>query len=177
MLVVAKEDTAWQQIAVTEKCHVVPGGATRAESVLNGLKAIEASADDWVMVHDGVRPCIRSKEVRHLYDELKLSEIGGLLGIPVVDTLKKTDAGYSVTSTIPRGNYWLAQTPQMFRYGLLCDALFRAIKQGSEITDEASAVEHLGYNPIMVKGRKDNIKITTREDLILAGMYLQQSGI
>ena len=174
ILVVAQDDNLWRDIPVTRNCHIVGGGNSRAESVGNGLKALGAAADDWVMVHDSVRPCVSLLDIQHLWDELKSSAVGGLLGIPVLDTLKKTGTQRQVTGTIPRQDHWLAQTPQMFRYGLLEAAMKTAQKDGLEVSDEASAVEHMGYHPIMVRGSQSNIKITTRQDLPLAEFYLNQ---
>jgi len=154
------------------------GGRERCHSVLNGLAALSESAqtNDWVLVHDAARPCVRQQDLRLLVDTLADHPVGGLLGTPVHDTMKKTDARGVVVATVERNALWHACTPQMFRYGLLQAALVKAIEDGYEVTDEASAMEHAGHRPLMVKGHADNIKITRPEDLPLAEYYLQQQG-
>jgi len=154
------------------------GGKERCHSVLNGLNALSDSAltDDWVLVHDAARPCVRQQDLRLLIDTLADHAVGGLLGRPVHDTIKKTDARGVVTGTVERDCLWHAYTPQMFRYGLLRAALTKALEDGYEVTDEASAMEHAGHRPLMVEGHADNIKITRPEDLPLAEYYLQQQG-
>ncbi len=172
VLVVAKDDDAWRSVKATEQCTIVVGGQTRADSVLNGLKAVEGNENDWVMVHDCVRPCVRPDDIQRLYDALANTVSGGLLAIPVSDTLKKVSAS-EVVSTVPRQDYWLAQTPQMFRLGLLTTALEQMKKNNEVFTDEAAAIESIGYKPKIVPGSPDNIKITTSEDLLLAEFYLK----
>jgi 2-C-methyl-D-erythritol 4-phosphate cytidylyltransferase len=146
--------------------------------VLNGLNALSdsAQADDWVLVHDAARPCVRQQDLRLLIDTLEDHTVGGLLGTPVHDTMKKTDVQGVIIETLERNFLWHACTPQMFRYGLLRAALIKALEDGYEVTDEASAMEHAGYRPLMVEGHADNIKITRPEDLPLAEYFLQQQG-
>ena len=154
------------------------GGRERCHSVLNGLNALSesAQADDWVLVHDAARPCVRQHDLRLLVDTLTDHAVGGLLGTPVHNTMKKTDAQGVIIETVERSSLWHAYTPQMFRYGLLQAALVKALADGYEVTDESSAMEHAGHRPLMVEGHADNIKITRSEDLPLAEYFLQQQG-
>ena len=151
------------------------GGASRMESVYNGLKAIAAQAgdDDWVLVHDAARPGLNAELIERLINTVGPDPVGGLLALPVVDTVKRAglDAG---VSTVARDGLWLAQTPQMFRYRLLCDAL-AAATDPAVITDDASAVEALGYSPRLVEGHPCNLKVTLPADLRIAEMYLAAS--
>ncbi len=154
------------------------GGEKRCHSVLNGLLelAAQASEDDWVLVHDAARPCVRQHDLRVLINALASHEVGGLLGTRVHDTMKRIDAQRVVQDTVERRGLWHAHTPQMFRYGLLKESLEQALADNYEVTDEASALEHAGYHPLMVECHPDNIKITCPEDLELAEFYLQQQG-
>jgi 2-C-methyl-D-erythritol 4-phosphate cytidylyltransferase len=152
------------------------GGASRAQSVLNGLVAMEPEVgqDDWVMVHDAARPCLTQVMVDRLIQEIGADPVGGLLALPVSDTLKRADQG-RVLATEPREKFWLAQTPQMFRLALLLRALREA--NLASVTDEASAVEGLGFQPKLVAGDPNNIKVTVRQDLFLAESIIKQSAI
>lgn len=152
------------------------GGATRAESVHNGLIAAMAAidADDWVLVHDAARPCLPRTDLEHLVAECSGDAIGGILALPVADTVKrvaKDEAGVArIARSEDRSQLWLAQTPQMFRVGLLAQALHAAT---GEVTDEASAVEQLGLQPRLVAGSRRNIKVTYFEDLAIAEAILR----
>ncbi|KAA0012699.1 2-C-methyl-D-erythritol 4-phosphate cytidylyltransferase [Billgrantia pellis] len=150
------------------------GGGERADSVRRGLASIadEANDSDWVLVHDVARPCVRGGDLTRLYAALRQDAVGGLLAVPVADTMKRDDGEGRVAVTESRLGLWQAQTPQGFRYGLLRRALDEAAMRGLEITDEASAVEALGFSPRLVPGRRDNIKITHPEDLALADHVL-----
>jgi len=147
------------------------GGATRADSVLGGLRAIagEAAAGDWVLVHDAARPCLAPWHVDKLVRELAHDEVGGLLAVPVADTLKRADAHRHVRETVPRDSLWQAQTPQMFRYAMLR----RALEGAREVTDEASAIEAAGLRPRLVQGDATNLKVTYPLDLHLAEWILE----
>ena len=147
------------------------GGATRADSVLGGLRAIagEAAAGDWVLVHDAARPCLAPWHVDKLVRELAHDEVGGLLAVPVADTLKRADEHRHVCETVPRDSLWQAQTPQMFRYALLR----RALEGAREVTDEASAIEAAGLRPRLVQGDATNLKVTYPLDLHLAEWILE----
>ena len=173
VLVVSKNDVTWKNIPLATECEIVMGGRRRADSVLNGLNAIDEPQNDWVMVHDCVRPCLTVEMIRHLFQALRIDKVGGILAVPVTDTLKQVTQG-GIRATRDRKGYYLAQTPQMFRLGLLRHALESAIRQGREITDEASAIEHLGETPKIVPGEQRNFKITRRQDLPLAEFYLSQ---
>jgi 2-C-methyl-D-erythritol 4-phosphate cytidylyltransferase len=147
------------------------GGATRAESVANGLlaAAMVAADDDWVLVHDAARPCLSAEMLAALFDELADDPVGGILAVPVADTLKRADAGQRVAATEPRDGLWQAQTPQMFRYARLNEAL----EQCREVTDEAGAIEALGLAPKLVRADTTNLKVTYPADLALAAMILR----
>lgn len=140
------------------------GGPSRRESVYNGLVASrdEWDAEDWMLVHDAARPCLPARDLEALLAQN--DEVGAILAIPVSDTVKRA-AGERIVATEERSQLWLAQTPQMFRTGLLLQALKRA--RGA-VTDEASAVEQLGFKPRLVAGSRENIKVTWPEDLAIA---------
>jgi 2-C-methyl-D-erythritol 4-phosphate cytidylyltransferase len=146
------------------------GGQTRRDSVYNGLVAAMAvvQADDWILVHDAARPCLPAKDLDKLMREIEGDEVGGILALPVVDTIKKVSES-KIQSTQERSQFWLAQTPQMFRAGLLAQALTSA--KGSP-TDEAAAVEQLGLKPRVVAGSRENLKVTWPDDLALAEAIL-----
>lgn len=150
------------------------GGVTRAESVLNGLRAIGAlsQAADWVLVHDAARPCLTQAHIDTLIVALAEDDVGGLLAVPVADTLKRADTAARVLATEARDNLWQAQTPQMFRHGLLLRAL-EALGADTP-TDEARAVEHLGLKPKLVACDALNLKVTYAQDLKLAELILKQ---
>lgn len=147
------------------------GGATRAESVMNGLRAMHAdvTGNDWVMVHDAARPGLHEALITRLIDQVGDDEVGGLLALPVADTLKQQSPDHSSLVTVPRAGMWLAQTPQMFRHGPLLAALERV---GAEVTDDASAMEACGLTPLLVEGHWCNTKITRPDDLPLVASFL-----
>ena len=146
------------------------GGASRRESVLNGIIAAASLVDtnDWILVHDAVRPCLGTPELRRLIDEAGGDEVGGILAVPVADTLKRADGEQRIAATEPRDGLWRAQTPQMFRHGML----LRALREAEHVTDEASAVEALGYKPKLVEGSTKNLKVTFASDLDIAERLL-----
>jgi 2-C-methyl-D-erythritol 4-phosphate cytidylyltransferase len=147
------------------------GGQTRHASVLNGLRVIanQLTDSDWVLVHDAARPGLTKELIDRLVHALKEDAVGGLLALPVVDTLKRSDAQSCVQETVSRENLWAAQTPQMFRYGLLKHALESTIT----VTDEASAIEALGHHPKLVEGSPRNFKVTLPHDVALAELHLK----
>jgi len=145
------------------------GGATRAESVANGVAACLLADDDWLLVHDAARPCLSQEMLAALCDELADDPVGGLLAVPVADTLKRADAGQRVAATESRDGLWQAQTPQMFRYGVLRKALGAC----PAVTDEASAVEALGLRPRLVRAEASNLKVTYPADMRLAQLILE----
>lgn len=150
---------------------VFRGGATRAESVSAGLAALATAAtdEDWVLVHDAARPCLSVGQIEGMIAELADDPVGGLLAVPVADTVKRADAGQRVAETVPRDGLWQAQTPQMFRYGLLT----RALAQFPAVTDEAGAVEASGKQPRLVRSDAANLKVTYPADLALAEIILR----
>ena len=152
------------------------GGATRAASVFNGLMAVrdEVGASDWILVHDAVRPCLAGAELERLLAALAEDDTGGLLAVPVPDTLKRAGGDARVVRTEPREELWLAQTPQMFRYQLLLEAL--RVAEFAPVTDETSAIEMLGLQPRIVMGSPRNIKVTYPEDLALAELILKNQN-
>ena len=171
------QDTLWTQhgVPLREGLMTCSGGEQRCQSVLNGLYALAgvANEDDWVLVHDAVRPCVRLEDIETLLREVENHPVGGLLGVPISSTLKlANDKGDSV-ATMPRDDMWQASTPQAFRYGRLREVLEQAVAQGDFVTDEAAAMEKAGYTPRLVRGGADNIKITYPEDLRMAGVILQ----
>lgn len=147
------------------------GGATRADSVLGGLRALAdvAVQSDWVLVHDAARPCLAPWHVDKLIHELAHDEVGGLLAVPVADTLKRADDRRHVESTVVRDRLWQAQTPQMFRYVMLR----RALEGCHQVTDEASAIEAAGLHPRLIEGDATNLKVTYPLDLHLAEWILK----
>ncbi|MDY6982100.1 MAG: 2-C-methyl-D-erythritol 4-phosphate cytidylyltransferase, partial [Pseudomonadota bacterium] len=203
------DDARWPQIhaalpkEVAVKVSTVIGGAERMQSVANALDALQpqANAHDWVLVHDAVRPCVHPADVRKLMHETANDDIGGLLGVPVRETLKECDAEHCfVTRTVDRSRIWQAATPQMFRFAMLRHALQQAQSAGQEtqsaaqqaqsaaqqtqnsmqqtqsvavVTDEAAAIEALGLRVRLVAGRSDNLKITYPGDLALASAVLE----
>jgi 2-C-methyl-D-erythritol 4-phosphate cytidylyltransferase len=166
ILVLSPEDDFWARNALhhPKLTVLLCGGETRAESVLNGLNAsANIQAEDWVLVHDAARPGMTADLLNHLLNELAEDSVGGLLAIPVADTLKRADNAGRVAKTEHRENLWRA-TPQMFRYELLKEALLKASQAP---TDEAQAVEALGYQPKLVTGQLRNMKVTYPQDLAL----------
>jgi 2-C-methyl-D-erythritol 4-phosphate cytidylyltransferase len=153
------------------------GGDSRRDSVYNGLVASRdaVDADDWVLVHDAARPCLPQRDLKALVFECEMDEIGGILALPVAETVKKAakdEAGIQrVAATEDRTQLWLAQTPQMFRAGLLMQALQRA---RGVVTDEASAIEQMGLKPKLVAGSRENLKVTWPEDLAMAESILKR---
>ena len=154
---------------------IFAGGALRADTVRNALAHLSErlSKDDWVLVHDAARPCVTTELVEQFLDEIGDDPVGGLLAMPLSDTLKSADENQRVAATIPRLNLWRAQTPQMFRY----DVLRRGLEARPDATDEAQAVESVGYSaPRLVQGENGNLKVTFAEDLVLAEMILKRQG-
>jgi len=176
LVVLAPEDRHFETVVpefVGESAWVVrSGGASRAASVANGLAELSrrgAADDDWVLVHDAARCLLRPDWVQRLVDACRGDAVGGLLALPLADTLKQS-RGERVEQTLPRADKWLAQTPQMFRIGLLRQALQQA---GKGVTDEASAIEALGQAPLLVPGELENFKLTWPQDLVLAARLLR----
>ncbi|NOT84315.1 MAG: 2-C-methyl-D-erythritol 4-phosphate cytidylyltransferase [Methylococcaceae bacterium] len=176
VVAITDTDPYWPELDVSKHPRIVTaaGGKERADSVLSGLKHIRdrAAANDWVLVHDAARPCVTPADIQALIAQLQDDPVGGILALASHDTLKQVQNG-RITASVDRSRVWRALTPQMFRYQLLTDALTQTAGNPA-ITDEASALELLGYKPAIVEGRPDNIKITRPEDLALATFYLEQ---
>lgn len=153
---------------------IATGGKERFNSVLNALNALDQNAkpNDWVLVHDAVRPCIRKEDINKLIEEVADDKVGGILANRIVDTVKQINNG-GLVSTIDRQKLYIAQTPQMFRYAILKDSIEKAIKSNMHITDESEALESLNYSIRIVEGSSSNIKITTQEDIHLANYFLK----
>jgi 2-C-methyl-D-erythritol 4-phosphate cytidylyltransferase len=177
VLVVAADDERWRELVPPDaRLLSATGGAERCHSVANGLERLaeRAADDDWVLVHDAARPCLSGAELEALFAALADDPVGGLLAVPLADTLKAADETGRVAGTVPREGLWRALTPQMFRYGLLRRALAAAIADGISVTDEAAAIEHAGHQPLLVAGRAANLKVTGPEDLALAEAVLRR---
>ncbi|MDP8032917.1 2-C-methyl-D-erythritol 4-phosphate cytidylyltransferase [Pasteurella atlantica] len=175
VVAISQADTFYSNLAIlkSDKIQLVYGGETRANSVLNALKILENDA--WVLVHDAARPCLKRSDVDKI---LQIDDPNGaILATPVVDTMKRANAQSQIVKTEDRSTLWRALTPQFFNVGLLKKALVLAFQNNETVTDEASAMELLGYKPQLVEGRSDNLKITHPEDLALAEFYLAQEGI
>ena len=180
VVVLDREDEYHQSIELLRNARIqlAEGGDERYHSVLNGLKVLLDMADpnDWVLVHDVARPCIRRSDLDWLVNQLHEHPVGGLLGSPVTDTIKKAGSDDVVSETVDRQGLWHAMTPQMFRLGMLHDAMAKAIVDKMPVTDEASAIEYSGKQPVMVEGHADNIKVTRGTDLALASLYIEQQS-
>lgn len=181
VVALAPDDRYWDTLQIDNGLPVqrAEGGSERCHSVLNALQVLraQAAADDWVLVHDAARPCVRNSDIDRLVESVSRHAVGGLLATPVRDTMKRCDDSATVLETVSRERLWHALTPQMFRLGPLQQALHAAIAAGIGVTDEASAMEYAGWMPRVVPGHGDNIKITQPEDLVLAQFYLQQQGM
>ena len=175
---ISEGDEYWDalNLNLSKPLHIANGGKERCYSVLNGLKFLKnkATDDDWVLVHDAARPCLRHEDLTLLIDTLKEHEVGGILAIPVRDTMKRSFDNNNIKETVERDNLWHALTPQMFRFSILKNALESALNNNEVITDESSAVELAGYQPVLVEGHADNLKVTNPEDLVLASFFLQK---
>lgn len=176
VVALAKDDPYWGAIA-PPTVIVAAGGQERSHSVRNGLAALgdRVNRDDWVLVHDAARPCLHRQDLDRLLSGLAGHAVGGILATPAADTLKRADASRDVQQTVDRAGLWRALTPQMFRYGRLCEALDRAHAAGRIPTDEAQAIEWLGDRPKLVEGAAANLKITSAADLAIAAALLEET--
>jgi 2-C-methyl-D-erythritol 4-phosphate cytidylyltransferase len=163
-------------VANDKKIHTTIGGRERSDSVLSALESLQKKAklSDWILVHDAARCCIHSAVIQTLLTTLASDDVGGILGVPASDTLKQVGEDQEILLTLNRSVIWQAQTPQLFRYGVLREALQSALQKKQTVTDEASAIELAGYKPKIVMGHHDNIKITHPEDLIIAETILRK---
>jgi len=177
-VVLAPEDAQFARqdwSAFGDRVHALRcGGATRRDSVLNGLRAMGVDNKDWVLVHDAARPCLSASDLKKLLEQGQGDAIGAILALPVAETVKsaaKDEAGTQrVAATQDRSQLWLAQTPQMFRAGMLTQALAAC----PEATDESAAMERMGLRPRLVPGSRENLKVTYPEDLAIAESILSR---
>lgn len=187
MVVLSADDAHWSGLMANEgeaSAHALGGkplltavgGAERSDSVLAALRALpaEVGGDDFVLVHDAARPCVRAGDIGRLIEQASPCE-GGLLGAPLRDTLKRADEEGCSAGTEPREARWRAFTPQMFRRDALTRALESAAEAGVAITDESMAMERMGMAPLLVEGAEDNIKVTTPADFALAEYLLERT--
>jgi len=179
---ISADDKFWPNLkldGVDKLIGTYTGGATRAHTVFNGLDRLRdrgAAESDWVMVHDAVRPCVRREDIDLLIHTVTDTGTGGLLALPVADTVKRADRSNRVVETVSRDGLWRALTPQMYRWGELHAALQSTLTGENEMTDESAAMERVGGSSIVVAGHADNIKITHPGDLALAELFLKQQG-
>jgi len=174
-------DRLFEQLPIAEnpRIRTVVGGATRAESVLNGLAFLQfeeplENQADWALVHDAARPCLSEGAISRMIERLAGDAVGGILAIPAIDTLKRANTNQEITETVDRERIWQAQTPQMFRRQLLSESLSKALENDVQVTDEASAMEWAGYKPKLIHGEVNNLKITTPQDLTFAEFLLRE---
>ncbi|WP_312584602.1 2-C-methyl-D-erythritol 4-phosphate cytidylyltransferase [Acinetobacter sp.] len=177
VLAIGEQDNVAKMLPFSsqEKAHFCLGGAERVNSVLNALTYLSqiASEDEWVLVHDAARPCVGLDCLQQLVNTAITNDQAAILAIPVRDTLKRVVTNFDIEETVDRSMLWQAQTPQMAKLGVLKRAIEQALQDGATITDEASALEHIGEQVSVVQGRSDNIKITYPDDLELAKLILQ----
>ena len=171
-VILAEDDQLFDSAVglLAKSVNTVIGGDTRAHSVRNGLKFIveNYSATDWVLVHDAARPCLSASRLEKFLEQGLESDYGAILAVPVGDTLKRAGDSQEIIATVDRTGLWAAQTPQLFRVGVLADAIDAAHEAGCDLTDEASAMEFVGIKPLLVMGSSANIKITHSSDLAIA---------
>lgn len=180
VVVVSADDVRWRELPVFADSRIVTaiGGSERCHSVHNGLEKLSElnAATDWVLVHDVARPCCLRADIEKLMLHLQPHPVGGLLAVPASDTIKRVDSAQQIEETVDRAWLWQAQTPQLFRFHVLHDALNHCLGLGMHVTDEAQAVEALGWQAQVVEGSRRNIKITRPEDLALAEFFLQEKN-
>lgn len=178
--VAAEDERAGLELPEDDRMVLISGGAERCQSVQAALESLRDKADDqdWVLVHDVARPCVRRDDIYRLIGVCQgQATEGGLLATPVGDTIKRANQHQQVAATVDRRELWAALTPQMFRYGTLRRSLATAVLAGMVVSDESSAMEAQGLHPMLVQGARDNIKITLPEDLTLAeGILTRQLG-
>ena len=178
VVVVSKADEYWPTLSISKNERIItaPGGDERYQSVFNGLTILndKAGENDWVLVHDAARPCLNQSAIDRLMINLRTHDVGGILALPCRDTMKRANVAGEIENTVERESLWHAQTPQMFRYGKLMPAIEQVLNENIVVTDEASAMEHCGYNPVLVQGHQENIKVTHKDDLMYMEMYLER---
>jgi 2-C-methyl-D-erythritol 4-phosphate cytidylyltransferase len=175
---ISKSDRYWSTLPISksEKIVTVIGGDERYESVYNGLCNLKdkAADNDWVLVHDAVRPCLTQSIIDRFITDLNCHDVGGILALPCFETMKKANKENEIEETIDRKFIWRAQTPQMFKYKKLLSAIERTINKNIVVTDEAMAMELSNYKPMLIQGDRDNIKITHKTDLKHLELFLGQ---
>ena len=180
VVALAADDATFARLpcAASPRLRTCIGGEQRADSVLAGLYALSPAADplDWVLVHDAARPCLDAADLERLITACEDDPVGGLLAMPLADTLKRADPAGRIAATIEREGLWRALTPQMFRLGRLIEALQVCQRDGIVPTDEAAAMEHLGLRPRLVAGSPDNIKLTEPADVEVARRWFAARG-
>ncbi|MAS84166.1 MAG: 2-C-methyl-D-erythritol 4-phosphate cytidylyltransferase [Legionellales bacterium] len=179
LVALSNSDQHWSTLELSEnnKITTVTGGEERYKSVYNALCSLKNKAgdDDWILVHDAVRPCITTSEIDQFIADLDhLNGIGGILALPCFETMKKANTNHEIEETIDRKFIWHAQTPQMFRYKKLFLAIEKIMNENIFITDEAMAMELAGYKPVLIQGTHSNIKITDQNDLKYLESFLRQ---
>ena len=179
LVALSNSDQHWSTLELSKnnKITTVTGGEERYKSVYNALCSLKNKAgdDDWILVHDAVRPCITTSEIDQFIADLDhLNGIGGILALPCFETMKKANTNHEIEETIDRKFIWHAQTPQMFRYKKLFLAIEKIMNENIFITDEAMAMELAGYKPILIQGTHSNIKITDQNDLKYLESFLRQ---
>ena len=169
VIVISPSDLLGQQLKFTDPRIKIArvGGTTRADSIRNGITYSGFSANDWILTHDAARPCVKSSDITKLIDYCLKNDEGGILAVPVSDTIKQQNTSGKIGKTIPRDKLWAAQTPQCFKVGLLTKALSNTNTEAA-ITDEASAMEASGFKPALIEGSSTNFKVTRPADLALA---------
>ncbi|WP_119343611.1 2-C-methyl-D-erythritol 4-phosphate cytidylyltransferase [Facilibium subflavum] len=177
VVTVQREDPYWKDSihCNNEKIKLCYGGAERRDSVRNALMGLKnfAEDDDWIFVHDAARPCVQLDDIRRLYALIRAqNQVGGILAVQATDTVKRANQDFAIDKTLDRAYIYLAQTPQVFRYRTLLMAYYFCLQNNITVTDDASAVEALDHQPILVEGDQRNIKITKPEDLVLANYFL-----
>ncbi len=186
IVVIAADDPHWPTVAPllphNRSVWTTTGGLERCHSVYNGLQALQQKVQpplndtDWVLVHDAARPCLRRTDLDRLIETVRDDPVGGLLAVPVRDTLKRADDAQYIQATVDRQALWHAQTPQLFRIGLLRKALQTVLQRKEIVTDEAAAMEAMGFMPRLVQGNASNLKVTYPDDVALAEFYLMHSA-
>jgi len=177
---ISEFDSYWQTLPISKnkKMITTTGGNERYESVYNGLCALQdkANDDDWVLVHDAVRPCLKESTIDRLITDINSHDVGGILALPCFETMKRVNNNQQVEETINREMIWRAQTPQVFKYKKLLLAIEKAINENILITDEAMAMELSNYKPIVIMGDEKNIKITHKTDLKHLEIFLKETS-
>ncbi len=178
VIAISKEDEFWPTLPISnnEKIITAPGGEERYQSVLNSLQTLSGKAEssDWVMVHDAARPCLNQSAIDRLVIELRSHDVGGILAMPCRDTMKRANDDGEIDKTVERDLLWHAQTPQMFKYGMLLSAIEDALKNKTVVTDESMAIERMGFKPMLVHGHQENMKLTHKDDLEPLKAYLDR---